>query len=158
MRASRLLFVCSGNTCRSPMAAAIARAAAEASGYDVEIRSAGLWASVGSPASGPALLVAAAHGLDLGAHRAAQLTPEDLEWAELVLGMTHHHVDAVRGEVPERRTVPVTAFLPRNDPRAGMGIEDPFGGTVAEYERVWADLEQAVHVMLERLAESPDGG
>ncbi|MFQ5530459.1 MAG: low molecular weight protein arginine phosphatase [Gemmatimonadota bacterium] len=150
--------MCSGNTCRSPMATAIATAAAAKRGYELEIRSAGLMAPVGSPASAPAVAVAAARGLDLSAHRAAQLDSDDLEWADLVLGMTHSHVDAIRRQAPGLRTIPVTAFLATDNPRAGMGIEDPLGGTAAEYERVWADLEQAVAAMLERISESTDRG
>jgi len=156
VRPSRLLFVCSGNTCRSPMASVIAVAAARARQHELEVRSAGLMAPAGSPASAAAVAVAAEHGLDLSGHRAAQLDSDDLEWADLVLGMTHGHVDAVRRQAPDLPTVPVTAFLATENPRAGMGIEDPFGGTVEEYQRVWAELEQAVEAMLERLSESTE--
>ena len=154
MRPSHLLFVCSGNTCRSPMAALIARVAAGGRRLEFEIRSAGFMAPDACPASQPALIVATAHGLDLSAHRSALLTPADLEWADLVLGMTHGHVDAIRREMPDLQTVPITSFLSETHPRAGMGIADPFGGTVADYECVWSILEEAVEAMFYRLNES----
>lgn len=136
------------------MAAAIARAAALTHSIELEIRSAGLMAPVGSPASAAAQAVAAQHGLDLSDHRAAQLDRAALQWADLVLGMTHGHVDAVRRQAPGLPTVPMTGFLATENPRAGMGIEDPYGGTVEEYERVWSELEQAVEAMLRRLSDS----
>jgi protein arginine phosphatase len=151
MKPSRLLFVCSGNTCRSPMAALIARVMAARQGFEFEIRSAGLMAPDSCPASEAALVVAAAHGLDLSSHRSARLTPADLEWADLVLGMAHGHVDAIRLDVPSLPTVPITAFLSNDHPRAGMGIDDPFGGSVADYEGVWSVLEEAVEAMFQRL-------
>lgn len=155
MKATRLLFVCTGNTCRSPMAALIAAAEAERLGASLEFRSAGLAAGEGMPASDGALRAAAARGLDLSGHRSSQLGAEDLEWADLVLGMTHGHVDAVRGRAPGVRTVPVTGFLPVGDPLAGVSIADPFGGSDEDYEVVWQALERAVSAMLRRVLDVP---
>ncbi len=140
------------------MAALIARVAAARHGFEFEIRSAGLMAPDAYPASEPALTVAAAHGLDLSSHRSARLTPADLEWAELVLGMTHGHVDAIRHDVPSLPTVPITAFLSHDHPQAGMGIDDPFGGTIADYECVWSVFEEAVEAMFQRLGRSESDG
>ena len=71
----RLLFVCTGNTCRSPMAEAIARREAIARGLgDVEVASGGTSAWDGAPASDGALLVAMERGLDLSTHRSQQVT------------------------------------------------------------------------------------
>ncbi len=134
------------------MAEVIARSAALTRGQELEFRSAGVFAPAGSPASAAAQAVAAQHGLDLSDHRATLLDREALEWADLVLGMTHGHVDAVRRQAPDLPTVPITGFLETENPRAGMGIEDPYGGTVEEYERVWSELVQAVEAMLERLS------
>ncbi|MEO7367810.1 MAG: hypothetical protein ABIZ36_07625, partial [Gemmatimonadaceae bacterium] len=76
-RVMRLLFVCTGNTCRSPLAEAIARRLADERGiYDVTVGSAGTSAWPDAPASDGALLVAMEHGLDLGDHRARVLSPE----------------------------------------------------------------------------------
>lgn len=158
MKPSHLLFVCSGNTCRSPMAALIARAEAGRRGLEFEIRSAGLMAPDACPASDSALIVATAHGLDLSSHRSARLTPADLEWADLVLGMTPPHVDAIRREEPKLTTVSITGFLADDHPRAGMGIDDPFGGTVADYECVWSVLEEAVEAMFQSLRGSESDG
>ncbi|TFG66300.1 MAG: low molecular weight protein arginine phosphatase [Gemmatimonadales bacterium] len=157
MRTRRLLFVCSGNTCRSPMAEVIARAVAAQHGFDFEFRSSGVMARDGSPASDLALSVAAAHGLDLSGHQARGLAPDDLEWADLVLGMTYTHVDTIRRQTPGIPTLPITGFLSHDHPGAGLGVDDPYGGTIEDYEKVWSTLEEALEAMLKRLARTdPD--
>ena len=73
----KILFVCSGNTCRSPLAEVITRRLlADANRTDVEVSSAGTNAWDGSPASDGALLVGMERGLDLSEHRSRQLTPD----------------------------------------------------------------------------------
>src|SRR5690606_38943413 len=89
-----LLFICTGNTCRSPMAEAIARALASERGLDdVTVGSAGVSAVEGSAASDGATLVALERGLDLSLHRARPLTRELLEEADVVLAMGPPHAE-----------------------------------------------------------------
>src|SRR5690606_20371361 len=83
----QLLFVCTGNTCRSPMAEAIARAAVADRQVDVQVGSAGTSAWEGAPASDGALLVALEQGLALEGHRARTLSRELVADADLVLTM-----------------------------------------------------------------------
>src|SRR5690606_21448064 len=84
-----VLFVCTGNTCRSPLAEAIARAALEARGWThVRVDSAGTAAAWDLPASENAAAVAAEHGLDLSGHRSQPVTPELVRWADLILVMS----------------------------------------------------------------------
>lgn len=158
MNVSRLLFVCSGNTCRSPMAEVIARDLASKHGLEFEFRSAGLMATEAAPAAEPARIVASTHGLDLTGHSSKQLTPGDLDWADLVFGMTYGHVDAVRRQAPGVPSLPITGFLPHDNPGAGVGVDDPYGGSIDDYEQVWSTLEEALEAMLKRLGnlESDD--
>ena len=84
----KLLLVCTGNICRSPMAEAIARRLLASRGRDdVTVASAGTAAQDGAPASEGAYLIALEHGLDLSAHRARQITTDLVADADLVLGM-----------------------------------------------------------------------
>ncbi len=80
----RVLFVCHGNTCRSPMAAVLAR---QLLGPEVEIQSAGVGAYEGTPAAQEAVTVMAERGIDLGAHRARRVDSFDLHSFDLVVAM-----------------------------------------------------------------------
>jgi len=88
-----VLFVCTGNTCRSPMAEAIARAHLERAGlgHRVLVASAGVTASHGAPATPEATRAAEAVGASLTTHRSQPLTPELLDRADVVYTMTESH-------------------------------------------------------------------
>lgn len=154
----RLLFVCTGNTCRSPMAAVIARAGAAARDMRVDVDSAGLMAGPGMPAAEHARTVAAARGVDLSGHRAASVTPDSLGLADLVLGMTARHVDALRVAGPGVDVRLVTDFLPEDHPLAGVPVADPYGGDLGEYEETWEQLEVAIGALLDHLDDRRSGG
>ncbi|MCG8467166.1 MAG: low molecular weight protein arginine phosphatase [Gemmatimonadetes bacterium] len=139
-----LLFVCTGNTCRSPLAEVIARAEAERRDVDVTSRSAGTIAFSGQPAAGPGREVAARHELDLDAHVSRELSIELLEWADVVIGMDAGHVDAATrldASVPAHL---MSDFLPANHALRGHGVPDPFGGDLDAYLATYVLLSQAM--------------
>ncbi len=96
----RILFVCTGNTCRSPMAEAILRKIAQDEELEVEVRSAGVSAVDGSPASSQAIQVLKEKGIK-HSHRSRMIQPDQVEWADLVLAMTRTHKYFVISEYPE---------------------------------------------------------
>src|SRR3954463_7155711 len=96
MREMNILFVCSGNTCRSPLAEALARRiAAERGIKDMKISSAGTNAWDNATATDEALLVGMERSVDLAGHRARKLTPEIVSDADLIFVMTPGHLDQV---------------------------------------------------------------
>lgn len=148
----RILFVCTGNTCRSPMAGALARRAAERRGLRVEVRSAGTSAVPGRPASTGAVLAAREEDLDLSGHASAPLTPERARWADLVVGMTPSHVRAAAGMTEEGEVVLLTDYLPEADPERGEPVPDPVGGGIEDYREVLQLLRSGVEGLLEHAA------
>ncbi len=161
----RILFVCTGNTCRSPMAAGIARAVAAERGLgDVVVESAGAGANPFPPgvpmpeigASDGALLVAMEHGIDLGGHRARPLTREMVAHADLVLTMADRHLARVGELGGAGKSFLLTDFA-SNGERA-RGVADPFGGDLATYRVTFTELEHEVRRALDRLVPSGAAG
>jgi tRNA threonylcarbamoyl adenosine modification protein (Sua5/YciO/YrdC/YwlC family) len=150
----RVVFVCSGNTCRSPLASVLARQLleAEGSGHRFSISSAGTGAWPGSPASEGSARAAARHGLDLADHRSAPLDAERVREADLILVMSPHHLAAAEGLGGAGKTQLLAAFARGSeDPLDGDPVRDPFGGDDEVYEATFRELEDLVGRAVRRL-------
>ena len=145
----RILFVCTGNICRSPMAAAMAKKLlAERGRMDIEVMSAGTAAAEGAPASEGAYLVGLEKGLDISGHAATFLTREVVGAADLVLVMSTHHV--ARAQALGGKSVFLLGeYAGRHFTEAE--VEDPFGGDLDDYRRTYAQLETMMSDALDRL-------
>src|SRR5438128_1684601 len=89
-----ILFVCTGNVCRSPMAEGIFRQAVKGRG-NYRVLSAGLGALEGQPPSAYAVQAVKELGIDISGQRSRMLTPEMVQQADYIFGMTHSHIDTV---------------------------------------------------------------
>ncbi len=147
----RILVVCSGNTCRSPLAAALlsARLQTIAGLADAVVSSAGTSAWDGAPASEGAYLVALERGLDLSGHRARMLTANLVRDADLVLTMTDAHAHRVADLGGAGKVYPLAAFSGAD---VSIGdIPDPAGGSVADYRETAELLDRLLAGAVERL-------
>lgn len=148
-----ILFVCSGNTCRSPMAEGFMKqmlADRLQCGIDglpehgFVVRSAGTFAGRGAPAAPQTLEVLRNNGIDLSGHQSHGLGTEDIYSADFIYTMSRSHLDAVLAIAPDAaaKTQPL-------DP--GGEIADPIGGPLSDYEAVAVQIRRALERRLEEV-------
>lgn len=138
----RILFVCTGNICRSPYAEFLARKLSGGSGWVIE--SAGTFARKGNRAFPNGVAVAAELGIDMSPHEASPLTPDAVAQADAIYGMEDEHVEAVLAIDPEANVA-----LLRPDARP---IPDPYGEDRTAYQEIFKMIDDAVEQRLTSLA------
>jgi protein-tyrosine-phosphatase len=150
----RVLLVCSGNTCRSPMAAALLRHLWEQAkpGWELETLSAGTGAMPGEPATEHAITAMKSRGLELAGHRSRGLSHALLTGVDLVLTMTGRHKDQILMQWPNLAgRVFTLGEYSGTGAGAGADLADPFGGALADYEATAAALEIHLKAVVERI-------
>ena len=156
--AFHLLFVCTGNTCRSPMALGLALRTLEDWMWSrVDVKSAGVAATSGGEASPGALRIAKGHGIDLTPHRSTQLSVELVQWADLILTMSEGHLGSVEALGGGQKAALITRFgedPEKSSETLSQGILDPICGDDSVYEETFEQLRVLVERALERLTLS----
>lgn len=149
----KILFVCHGNICRSPMAAMVFRYLAQqrhVSG-EFEVDSAALSSEeIGNGIYPPACRILVKHGVPCTEHRARQITPEDFETADLIIGMEWGHLKKLRALCPKEQQAKLHLLLDFAE-RQG-DIEDPW--YTDDFDRAYRDILRGCEGLLRTLTEN----
>ncbi len=145
MKVNSVLFVCTGNTCRSPMAEALLRHMLK--NEKIEIVSRGTNAWPGQPLSEGARQALVIAGVKVPSRRSKRLERQDVEKADLIFAMTENQRRSIMSEYPEAKSK--TRLLAASD------IEDPVGGSPSDYEKCRIEIQNALLDVLIKL--KPEG-
>lgn len=145
-----ILFVCTGNTCRSPMAAALMDKIAQTQELDVRIESAGIFANDGDMASDNAIKAMIPYGIDLTNHRSQIVTEDLIKQCDLILTMTEAH-KMVLEPMAKGKVFSLSEYTGEL-----CDIPDPYGGDLDEYNECASAIYSALTEVAEKLSDEND--
>lgn len=151
MSAAKILFVCTGNICRSPTAEGVFRAVVEKAGLSslYATDSAGTHGyHVGDPPDPRSCAAAAVRGYDIGGLRARRLERLDFETFDLMLAMDRGHLQIMKEKAPRDARVRLSLFMDYAPGSQGRDVPDPYYGGLQDFEKVLDMVEQGVEGLL----------
>lgn len=151
----RVLFVCLGNICRSPLAEGAFRHEAERRSLDVDVDSAGTgeW-HIGAPPDTRAIAVAARNGVDISGLRARQVRSDDFHRFDHILALDRANFDHLRRLKPPGARAELSLLLDHVPGREGQAVADPYYGDNEHFDAAWADVAAAAAALADRIARA----
>ncbi len=150
----KIMFVCTGNTCRSPMAEGGLRVLLKKAGLDnVSIFSSGTSGATGFPATAFAIEAAKIWDADISSHRSQPLTVELIERADLIIALSSEHCREILYMVPEAKN---KTFLLKNYPEPGCDgedVDDPIGSSLDMYNQTFIEIGEELGRILPDIIE-----
>jgi protein-tyrosine-phosphatase len=149
-----ILFVCTGNSCRSVMAEGfLKKMLADSNKKDIEVFSAGTFAVDGFMPTENTVSVMNKEDIDVSIYQSSRLTPPMIQQADLILVMEPVHKEEVLNYVPtaEEKTHLLKAFTGKEDKLSGTSVPDPIGRPLEVYESVASVIKECVKELMERL-------
>lgn len=154
MEKPAILFVCLGNICRSPLAEAAFRDAAEKAGLEAKADSAGTADyHVGSPPDPRSVEEASKHGIDISGYSGRQLVVEDFDRFTHIFAMDHQNLRNIEALRPEGTRAHVSLLMDLVPGREGAAIADPYHDGEEQFEYTWEDVDAAAKALVERLSK-----
>jgi protein-tyrosine phosphatase len=148
-----VLFVCTGNTCRSPLAEVLFRDLVKAA-QDYEVHSAGVGAFSGQAASRHSAKLAKERGLDLSKHQSRAVTIDLVDQATHIFALGRSHLSALLMDYPEAEDkINLLSEFTADDKMRGKDVSDPFGGDLEEYREMQEHLDKllpSIHAFIEQ--------
>lgn len=141
----KILLVCTGNTCRSAMAAAILNDIAVKNDLDILVDSAGIFAEIGKGATDEAIKALKKRGIDLSYHKTKPLTDELIDMADVILVMTQAHKQLIQAMADGK------VFTLKEYAGSEGDIPDPYGGDDEEYEQTADEIYDVLVDIAEKL-------